>query len=90
VSRCGREQERCGGGRDDSEEGAHRPEGSRARAPPLAVTPPPPPPAPSYPATAWSRIALLPGLELSVRADAAEVVRRIAADIYAHYGAPHA
>jgi DNA-binding transcriptional MerR regulator len=56
--------------------------------PPARVVdaPPPPPPAPTFVADRWDRVQLLPGLELAVRADAPEVVRRIAADIVAHYG----
>ncbi|WP_437758097.1 helix-turn-helix domain-containing protein [Sorangium sp. So ce1389] len=35
----------------------------------------------------WDRVALLPGLELHLRSDATAVVRRIAAEIHARYGA---
>ncbi|WP_437511906.1 MerR family transcriptional regulator [Sorangium sp. So ce1099] len=35
----------------------------------------------------WDRLALLPGLELHLRSDATAVVRRIAAEIHARYGA---
>lgn len=35
----------------------------------------------------WDRLALLPGLELHVRGDATAVVRRLAAEIHARYGA---
>ncbi|MGK3991341.1 MerR family transcriptional regulator [Sorangium sp. So ce136] len=35
----------------------------------------------------WERLALLPGLELHLRSDATAVVRRIAAEIHARYGA---
>lgn len=48
--------------------------------------PPPPPSPPTYPAERWERVVLMPGLELAVRADAAPVLRRIAQDIYSHYG----
>ncbi len=33
----------------------------------------------------WSRVGLLPGLELHVRGDASAFVRRIAAEIHARY-----
>lgn len=35
----------------------------------------------------WSRLELLPGLELHLRADAAPLVQRIAREIHDHYGA---
>jgi len=34
----------------------------------------------------WERFDLLPGLELHLRSDAAPIIRRIAAEIRAHYG----
>jgi DNA-binding transcriptional MerR regulator len=54
--------------------------------------PPPAPPAPAPRATPlagaehWSRLVLLPGLELFVRADAGEVLERLAAEIRDRYG----
>jgi DNA-binding transcriptional MerR regulator len=61
----------------------------------VAPTPSPdaprvPPPPPTYPAEAWERVVLLPGLELHVRPDASLALRRIAQDIYTHYGPPGA
>ncbi|MBK8256435.1 MAG: MerR family transcriptional regulator [Polyangiaceae bacterium] len=41
----------------------------------------------SYPSERWERVVLLPGLELHVRADASGLVRRLAAEIHARYGA---
>jgi DNA-binding transcriptional MerR regulator len=42
---------------------------------------------PPYPATRWDHVELLPGLELRVRSDAGSVVRRLAQEIFAQYGA---
>lgn len=39
------------------------------------------------PFTRWDRTELLPGLEIAVRSDAAPVVRRLAEEIFAKYGA---
>ena len=49
-----------------------------------SITAPPPPKPPSYPCERWERIVLLPGLELSVQDQPA--LRRIAAEVYEHYG----
>ncbi|WP_437669111.1 hypothetical protein [Sorangium sp. So ce131] len=35
----------------------------------------------------WDHVVLLPGLELHVRGDATAVVRRLATEIHARYGA---
>jgi hypothetical protein len=56
------------------------------------VTPPAPSPAPPVDPLAdkgarWDRIELLPGLELNVRTDATTLVRRLASEILAGYGA---
>lgn len=51
---------------------------------PIEDVPPPGPPA--YPAERWERIVLAPGLEVHVRADAGELLRRVADAIYRHYG----
>jgi hypothetical protein len=51
----------------------------------------PPPPAPAAPPTLdgvmerWERAALVPGLELMVRADAGPLVQRLAREIVAAY-----
>jgi DNA-binding transcriptional MerR regulator len=39
----------------------------------------------SWPAERWERLALLPGLELHVRADAGPLVRRLAEEIQSRY-----
>jgi DNA-binding transcriptional MerR regulator len=52
----------------------------------LPAAPPPPPPAPNYPCERWDYVPLLPGLELRVRTDGPEILRRIAMEIRAHYG----
>jgi hypothetical protein len=64
----------------------------RADSAPPAPHPPapaPPPPAPPEPRVAlgedWSRVALLPGLELHVRSDAKDFVRRVAREIREKY-----
>lgn len=55
---------------------------------PAATTiPPAGPPPPTYPAEQWERVMLLPGLELHVNAAGGPLLRRVADDIYAHYGA---
>ena len=38
-----------------------------------------------HPSEPWSRVSLLPGLELHVRSDAAPFVRRVAAEIASAY-----
>jgi DNA-binding transcriptional MerR regulator len=53
---------------------------------PPAATPPgvaPPP----YPCVRWDYVELLPGLELRVRSNAGAVLRRLAQEIHARYGA---
>jgi len=47
--------------------------------------PPPPPPLPKYPAVPWESVTLVEGLILMVRADV-PALRRLAGDIYSHYG----
>jgi DNA-binding transcriptional MerR regulator len=54
--------------------------------PPAPIESRPPPRAPAYPAAAWERIILAPGLELHVRTDAGPMLRRVADDIFRHYG----
>lgn len=49
---------------------------------------PSPPPAPSYPATHWELVTLLDGLVLMVNTTKGPLIRRIADDIYRHYGIP--
>jgi DNA-binding transcriptional MerR regulator len=58
------------------------------------VTPPKPPAptspllaAPPYPCVRWDYVELLPGLELRVRSNSGPVLRRLAQEIHAHYGA---
>ena len=58
------------------------------------VAPPKPPAAddsdlapPPYPCVRWDYIELLPGLELRVRSTAGAVLRRLALEIHAQYGA---
>jgi DNA-binding transcriptional MerR regulator len=59
------------------------------------VAPPPPPAAVPAPAAAglpfayarWDYIELIPGLELRVRSDAGAVLKRLAQEIHARYGA---
>lgn len=53
---------------------------------PAQVPAPPHQPAPSYPAERWERVVLVPGLELHVRADAGELLRRLAEEIHTRYG----
>lgn len=48
---------------------------------------PAPDPAPAPMGEAWERVALLPGLELHVRAGGGALVRRIAEEIVARYAA---
>jgi DNA-binding transcriptional MerR regulator len=43
-----------------------------------------PPAAPTYASESWERVALLPGLELCVRADASPLVRRLVQEIHDH------
>jgi DNA-binding transcriptional MerR regulator len=62
----------------------------RARPGAVPDAAPPPPPAPSYPAVSWEVIALFDGLVLMVNPGKGAVVRRIAEDIYRHYGVPAA
>jgi len=67
-------------------------------APPQAPAPPPAPPPVAPPAPPpvavgpvvlerWGRVALLPGLELTLREDASPVVKRVAAEIAERYRA---
>jgi DNA-binding transcriptional MerR regulator len=57
----------------------------------LPVRPPGAPiEAPSADGEAWQRFVLLDGLELSVRADASPVVKRLAAEVRAQFSAPRA
>ena len=61
--------------------------------PPRKTTPeglPAPPPEPSYPAVTWEVVELIGGLVLLVNTTKGPAVRRIADDIYRHYGAPQA
>jgi DNA-binding transcriptional MerR regulator len=58
------------------------------------VTPPKPPAStapgntpPPYPCVRWDYVELLPGLELRVRSNAGAVLRRLAQEIHAQYGA---
>jgi DNA-binding transcriptional MerR regulator len=66
---------------------------SPAPADPEPTPPPPDAPAPAaLPALSiayarWDYIELIPGLELRVRGDAGPVLRRLAHEIHAHYGA---
>lgn len=53
--------------------------------PPAEAKPKPPPRA--YPFKGWDRVALLPGLELHLRSDASPLLRRVAEEIFARYGA---
>ncbi len=57
--------------------------------PPAPLSPPPSPgeETPTYPRTRWDHVELIPGLELRVRADAGAIVRRLAQEIFARYGA---
>jgi DNA-binding transcriptional MerR regulator len=43
--------------------------------------------APPYPCVRWDYVELLPGLELRVRSNAGAVLRRLAQEIHAQYGA---
>lgn len=47
---------------------------------------PSPPPAPSYPSTPWEVVTLTEGLVLMVDTTKGPLIRRIADDIYRHYG----
>jgi hypothetical protein len=40
-----------------------------------------------YPAERWERVVLIPGLELFVNGAGGAILRRLAAEIYAQYGA---
>jgi DNA-binding transcriptional MerR regulator len=66
---------------------------SPAPAAPEPAPPPPDPPAPAALAALpiayarWDYIELIPGLELRVRSDAGPVLRRLAQEIHAQYGA---
>lgn len=67
---------------------------------PAPAAPPPPPPSPSLPSPGpapaqappelpserLERIVLIPGLELTFRADAGPVLRRLAAEIWSQFG----
>ena len=57
--------------------------------PKLALTPegiPVPPPPPSYPAVSWEHVVLVDGLVLMVDASKGQLLRRVADEIYRHYG----
>jgi DNA-binding transcriptional MerR regulator len=56
-----------------------------APAAPPATQPARPPP-PKYPAERWERIVLVPGVELHVNAAGGPMLRRMAEEIFAHYG----
>ncbi len=43
-------------------------------------------PPPKYPAERWERIVLVPGVELHVNAAGGPMLRRMAEEIFAHYG----
>lgn len=47
---------------------------------------PPAPTPPSYPSTVWETVRLMDGLMLMVDAGRGELLRRVADDIYRHYG----
>lgn len=55
---------------------------------PQPVTPSAPvrPPPPKYPAERWERIVLVPGVELHVNTAGGPMLRRMAEEIFAHYG----
>lgn len=48
----------------------------------------PPPPLAPYPSEPWERIVLVPGLELHVNLAGGQILRRMAREIYSHYGPP--
>lgn len=53
---------------------------------PAAAEAPARPKAPKYPAERWERIVLVPGVELHVNAAGGPMLRRMAEEIFAHYG----
>lgn len=52
----------------------------------LAKAPPPTPAVPDLPSDRLERLVLIPGLELTFRADAGPVLRRMAAEIWKQFG----
>jgi DNA-binding transcriptional MerR regulator len=60
---------------------AYVPAPPAAAAPPSALTPPPPA---TYASARWDHVALLPGVELVVRADVSPAVRKVVQEIVDH------
>jgi DNA-binding transcriptional MerR regulator len=61
--------------------------------PPRPTTPqgvPLPPPPPTYPSVTWEVVQLMDGLALMVNPNRGELLRRIADDIFRHYGSVRA